>query len=83
MSLKVPQKINAELRFLYRQSRYLPLRIEDYYVIRWFSRILIMDVPHGFSFKEKFKTQTSKKSKQIYSFLPKFTSEISYGSIAL
>ena len=60
-----------------------PLRIEDYYVIRWFSRILIMDVPHGFSFNEKFKTQTSKKSKQINSFLPKFTSEISYGSIAL
>ena len=39
--------------------------------------------PMVFSLKEKFKTQTSKSSKQMYSFLPKFISEISYRSIAL
>ena len=31
-----------------------------------------------FLFKEKFKTQTLKSSKQMYLFLPNFTSEISY-----
>ena len=36
-----------------------------------------------FSFKEWFKNQTSKSSNQIYSFLPKFFSEILYRSIAL
>ena len=35
------------------------------------------------SFKDKFKTQTSKSSKQMYSLLPKFSSEISYRSMAL
>ena len=40
----------ARLKFLYRQSMYLPLRIEDYYVMRYFSHILIMNVPHGFFF---------------------------------
>ena len=34
------------------------------------------------SFKGKFKNQTSKSSKQIYSFLLKFTSKISYQFIA-
>ena len=33
------------------------------------------------SFKEKFKNQTSKCSKQMYSFLRKFTSEISHRSM--
>ena len=32
------------------------------------------------SFKDKFKTQTSRSSKQIYSLFPKFTCEISYRS---
>ena len=35
------------------------------------------------SFREKFQDQNSKSSKQIYSFLPKFTLDISYRSIAL
>ena len=35
------------------------------------------------SFKGKFKTQNPKSSKQMYSFFPKFNSEISYISVAL
>ena len=46
--------------------------------------VTIMDVPHAFLFfLKKIKNQTSKSSKQMYLFLPKFTSEISYLSIAL
>ena len=77
----VLRKINAKLKFLYQKSIYL---------IPVFRRLLCNALiqPHlcmffmASSFKEKFKDQTSKNSKQIYLFLPKFTFEISYRSIA-
>ena len=51
------------------------------------ARILLRQALHSHlivsSLKEKFKTQTSKRSKQMYSFLPKFTSQVSYRFIAL
>ena len=75
------RKINAKLKFLYQKGLYL---------IPAFRRLLCNALiqPHlcmffmAFSFREKFKERTSENSKQIYSFLPKFTPEISYRSIA-
>ena len=77
----VLKNINAKLNFLYQKSIYL---------IPAFKRLLCNALiqPHlcmffmASSLKEKFKNQTSKRSKQIYLFLPKFTFEISYRSIA-
>ena len=73
MASKVLKKINAKLKFLYRQSRYLT---PAYKRLLWM--FLMVSV-----FKEKFKIQSSKSSKQMYLFLPKFISEISYQSILL
>ena len=73
MASKVLKKINAKLKFLYRQSRYLTSASKR---LLWM--FLMVSV-----FKEKFKIQSSKSSKQMFFFLPKFISEISYRSILL
>ena len=73
MASKVLKKINAKLKFLYRQSRYLT---PAYKRLLWM--FLMVSV-----FKEKLKIQSSKSSKQMNLFLPKFISEISYRSILL
>ena len=58
MASKVLKKINAKLKFLYRQSRYLT---SAYKRLLWM--FLMVSV-----FKEKFKIQSSKSSKQMYFF---------------
>ena len=77
------RQINAKLNFLYRKSIYL---------IPAFKRLMQCANSATFrlqmfflvsSFKEKFKNQTSKSSKQIYSISPRFTFEILYRSISL
>ena len=81
LASNVLRKINAKLKFVYQKSIHL---------IPAFRRLLcnVLIQPHlcmffmASPFGEKFKDQTSKNSKQIYLFLPKFTSEISYRYIA-
>ena len=80
---KVLKKINAKLKFLYPQGRYLTPAYR-----RLLCNALIQ--PHfdygcssWFPFLKKNLKLSSKSSKQMYSLLPKFTSEISYRSISL
>ena len=80
LASSVRRKIKAKLKFLYQKSIQL---------ISAFRRLLCNAViqPHlcmifmASSFKEKFQDQTSKNSKQIYLFLPKFPVETLYRSI--
>ena len=81
LASKILQKVNPKLKFLYRKNRYLTSMLG-----RLIQRAnsatfrLIMFLVSWF--KETLKNQNSKSSQQIYSFLLKFTSKISYQSIA-
>ena len=90
MASKVLREINYKLKFLYWQCCYQFLAFRkifcnaliqshfDYGCSSWF---LLLKNKQKTS--KNFEKQTSKRSKQIYSLLPKFTSEISHRSIAL
>ena len=84
MASKVLKKINGKLKFLYVQSRRLTPAFKkplcnaltqshfDYRCSSWFPLL-----------EKNLKIIHQKSTKQIYSPLPEFTSEISYRSIAL
>ena len=78
MTSIVLRKVNAKLKFLYRQSRYCDqktvVQCANSATFRLWMFLMIS------TFKEKL-PKTSKRSKQIYFF--QLTSEISYRSIAL
>ena len=81
---KILWKINPKVKFLYQKSSYLTSTLREKTIIQCansatFRLRMFFTV---FSFKGKFKNQTSKSSKQIFSFLLKFTSKISYQSNA-